>query len=58
MKPVIGPAPQHDKLWFAFGHSHQGFTLGPMTGRLVEEMVHDKPLLVDIKPFSAARFSR
>ncbi|MDN5734289.1 MAG: FAD-binding oxidoreductase [Psychrobacter sp.] len=58
MKPVIGPAPKHDKLWFAFGHSHQGFTLGPMTGRIVEEMIHDKPLLVDIAPFSAQRFSR
>lgn len=58
MKPVIGPAPNHDKLWFAFGHSHQGFTLGPMTGRIVEEMIHDKPLLVDITPFSAQRFSR
>ncbi|MDA5132052.1 NAD(P)/FAD-dependent oxidoreductase [Psychrobacter sp. ANT_H3] len=58
MKPVIGPAPKHDKLWFAFGHSHQGFTLGPMTGRIVEEMIHDKPTLVDIKPFSANRFSR
>ncbi|MGP5406211.1 NAD(P)/FAD-dependent oxidoreductase [Psychrobacter celer] len=57
MKPVIGPAPKHDKLWFAFGHSHQGFTLGPMTGRIVEEMIHDKPLLVDITPFSAQRFS-
>ena len=58
MKPVIGPAPKQDKLWFAFGHSHQGFTLGPMTGRIVEEMIHEKPLLVDIKPFSADRFSR
>lgn len=58
MKPVIGPAPKHDKLWFAFGHSHQGFTLGPMTGRLVEEMIHEKPLLVDIEPFSAERFSK
>ena len=58
MKPVIGPAPKHDKLWFAFGHSHQGFTLGPMTGRIVEEMIHEKPLLVDIKRFSADRFSR
>ncbi len=58
MKPVIGPAPKHDKLWFAFGHSHQGFTLGPMTGRIVEEMIYEKPLLVDIKPFSADRFSR
>lgn len=57
MKPVIGPADKHDKLWFAFGHSHQGFTLGPMTGRLVEEMIHNKPLLVDLAPFSAQRFS-
>lgn len=57
MKPVIGPANKHDKLWFAFGHSHQGFTLGPMTGRLVEEMIHDKTLLVDVAPFSAQRFS-
>ena len=57
MKPVIGPANKHEKLWFAFGHSHQGFTLGPMTGRLVEEMIHEKPLLVDLAPFSAERFS-
>lgn len=57
MKPVIGPADNHDNLWFAFGHSHQGFTLGPMTGRLVEEMIHDKPALVDLAPFSAQRFS-
>ena len=58
MKPVISPAHQHDKLWFAFGHSHQGFTLGPITGRLVEEMIHDKPLTVDVQPFDARRFSK
>lgn len=58
MKPVIGPADKHDKLWFAFGHSHQGFTLGPITGRLVEELIHDKPLTVDVKPFNATRFSK
>ncbi len=58
MKPVIGPAGNHDKLWFAFGHSHQGFTLGPITGRLVEELIHDKPLTVDVEPFNAQRFSK
>ena len=58
MKPVISPAHQHDKLWFAFGHSHQGFTLGPITGRLVEEMIHDKPLTVNVTPFDARRFSK
>ena len=58
MKPVIGPAGKHDKLWFAFGHSHQGFTLGPITGRLVEELIHNKPLTVDVEPFNAQRFSK
>ena len=58
MKPVIGPAGKHDHLWFAFGHSHQGFTLGPITGRLVEELIHDKPLTVNVEPFNAQRFSK
>ena len=58
MKPVIGPAGKHDKLWFAFGHSHQGFTLGPITGRLVEELIHDKSLTVDVEPFNAQRFCK
>ncbi len=56
MKPVIGPASQHDNLWFAFGHAHQGLTLGPVTGRLIEEMIHGKPLFIDAQPFSSKRF--
>lgn len=56
MKPVIGPASQHDHLWFAFGHAHQGLTLGPVTGRLIEEMIHGKPLFIDAQPFSSKRF--
>jgi D-amino-acid dehydrogenase len=35
MMPVIGPAPRHENLWFAFGHAHHGLTLGPVTGRLL-----------------------
>ena len=37
--PVIGPAPRHRGLWFAFGHAHHGFTLGPGTGRLLAEWI-------------------
>ncbi|MDP9899018.1 NAD(P)/FAD-dependent oxidoreductase [Variovorax ginsengisoli] len=56
MKPVLGPAPRHRGLWFNFGHAHQGFTLGPVTGRLVAELVGgDKPF-VDPSPFLASRF--
>lgn len=56
MKPVIGPAPRHHGLWFAFGHGHQGFTLGPVTGRLLSEMMEGETPAVDMGPFSAARF--
>ncbi|WP_191603294.1 NAD(P)/FAD-dependent oxidoreductase [Marinomonas algicola] len=56
MKPVIGAAHKHDNLWFAFGHGHQGFTLGPITGRIIEELIHQKTPLVDVAPFSSHRF--
>nr|WP_299245328.1 FAD-binding oxidoreductase [uncultured Halomonas sp.] len=56
MKPVIGPAPNHSGLWFAFGHGHQGFTLGPTTGRLLGEMMDGEEPMVDMQPFRADRF--
>lgn len=56
MLPVIGRAPRHDHLWFAFGHAHHGFTLGPVTGRLIAEMVTGEPPIVDPTPYSAERF--
>ncbi|PZQ47275.1 MAG: amino acid dehydrogenase [Rhodovulum sulfidophilum] len=56
MLPVIGPAPRHDKLWFAFGHGHQGLTLGPATGRLLAELMTGEKPYVDPAPFAATRF--
>lgn len=32
MLPLVCRAPRHPGLWFNFGHGHQGFTLGPVTG--------------------------
>ncbi len=57
MKPVIGASGKHANLWFAFGHGHQGFTLGPITGRIIEELIHNKPVTVDVSPFGAQRFA-
>jgi D-amino-acid dehydrogenase len=56
MKPVIGPAPQHKGLWFAFGHAHHGFTLGPVTGRLIAESITGETPFLNISPFRAERF--
>ena len=56
MLPVIGRAPRHASLWFAFGHAHHGLTLGAVTGRLVAEMVSGEAPFVDPAPYSAQRF--
>ena len=56
MMPIIGAAPKHEKLWFAFGHAHHGLTLGPSTGRLIAEMVTGEAPFIDPSAFSPARF--
>jgi D-amino-acid dehydrogenase len=56
MLPVIGPAMRHRDLWFAFGHAHHGFTLGPVTGRLLAEMMTGAAPVVDPFPFRVDRF--
>ncbi|MDD3444215.1 MAG: FAD-dependent oxidoreductase [Zavarzinia sp.] len=56
MKPVIGRAPRHAGLWFAFGHNHHGLTLGPVTGRLLAEMMTGAETFTDPTPYGADRF--
>jgi D-amino-acid dehydrogenase len=57
MRPVIGPAARHKGLWFNFGHAHHGLTLGPVSGRLLAEMICAEPTFTDPAPYSAARFN-
>ncbi len=56
MLPIIGRAPRHASLWFAFGHAHHGLTLGPVTGRLIGEMVAGETPFVDPAPYRPERF--
>ncbi|HLJ69881.1 MAG TPA: FAD-binding oxidoreductase, partial [Roseiarcus sp.] len=56
MLPVIGPAPRRASLWLDFGHHHLGLTLGPISGRLLAEMMTGEKPSLDPRPFSAARF--
>ena len=53
---VVSPAPRHPGLWFAFGHAHHGLTLGPVTGRLVADMLTGETPFVDPRPYRADRF--
>jgi D-amino-acid dehydrogenase len=52
----MGPAPRHRGLWFNFGHGHQGFTLGPVAGRLLAELVSGEAPFIDPAPYAAQRF--
>lgn len=56
MKPVIGPAPDLPGLWLAFGHGHQGFTLGPVTGELLGQMMDGETPDIDMAPYRLDRF--
>lgn len=56
MLPVIGRAPRHRGLWLHFGHGHQGFTLGPATGRLIAELMNDETPIVDPTPYRPERY--
>jgi D-amino-acid dehydrogenase len=56
-RPVIGRAPKYETLWLAIGHTHWGLTLGPVTGRLIAEMMTGGTPFCDPAPFRAERFT-
>jgi D-amino-acid dehydrogenase len=56
MLPVIGKAPRHAGLWFDFGHQHHGLTLGPVTGRLLAEMMTGETPFTDPSSYAVERF--
>ena len=54
-RPRAGHQPN---LWLAYGHAHWGLTLGPVTGRLMAEMMTGATPFCDPAPFAAERFTR
>jgi D-amino-acid dehydrogenase len=52
--PIIGRAPRHPNVYFAFGHF--GLTLGAISGRLVAELAAGRPTSVDLAPYRPDRF--
>jgi D-amino-acid dehydrogenase len=54
--PMIGPAPRHGGLWFAFGNQHIGFTTGPATGAAIAAMISGAEPSFDVSPFSPGRY--
>ena len=54
--PAIGPLPGSRRLWANFAHQHVGFMTGPVSGRLLAEMLAGEAPVVDPAPYAPARF--
>jgi D-amino-acid dehydrogenase len=54
--PVLGTVPGHDNVVVASGHGANGLLLGPVSGRVVADVVGGRPPPLDIDKFSPARF--
>ena len=54
--PVIGPASGCADVIHAFGHGHIGLAAGPLTGRLVADLIAGRSPVIDPAPYRANRF--
>ena len=54
--PVIGPASGCADVIHAFGHGHIGLAAGPLTGRLVADLLAGKTPVIDPAPYRPDRF--
>ena len=55
--PCIGRATLCPDVVHAFGHGHIGLASGAMTGRLVADIISNKPPTIPLSPFNPARFN-
>lgn len=54
--PFIGKASAYKNLTVAAGHSMMGWSLGPITGKLVSQIISEKTTSINLDPFKVERF--
>ena len=55
--PVMGPSKNHKNVYYCFGHHHLGWTLGPISGKIVSGMIAKENTNLNLDPYSSIRFS-
>jgi D-hydroxyproline dehydrogenase len=55
--PVIGPSKKYKNIFYCFGHHHLGWTLGPISGKIIAGMIAEENTNLNLSPYSAKRFS-
>ncbi|WP_222983997.1 NAD(P)/FAD-dependent oxidoreductase [Flagellimonas meishanensis] len=53
--PYIGRIKSHDNVVIATGHAMMGWSLGPVTGKLVTELISGQKTSLDLSPFDPER---
>ena len=53
--PLIGPTKKYPNLMVATGHAMMGWSLGPGTGKLIQQCIDQEPTSIDLKPFDPNR---
>jgi D-amino-acid dehydrogenase len=54
--PYIGKPSEYENLTITTGHSMMGWSLGPITGKLVSQLISGKKPSVNLDPFKPERF--
>ena len=55
--PVIGPSKKYKNIFYCFGHHHLGWTLGPISGKIIAGMIAEENTNLNLKPYSSLRFN-
>jgi len=55
--PVLGPSKKYKNVFYCFGHHHLGWTLGPISGKIISGMIAEENTNLDLKPYSSLRFN-
>jgi D-hydroxyproline dehydrogenase subunit beta len=56
--PVIGPSTASDRIWLATGHEGLGITTSLGTGRLLADLLLNRPTAIPAEPYLPNRFAR
>ena len=55
--PVMGPSKIYKNIFYCFGHHHLGWTLGPISGKIIAGMIAKENTNLNLSPYSSTRFS-
>ena len=54
--PVMGTSKNYKNIFYCFGHHHLGWTLGPISGKIISGMIAKENTNLNLSPYSSTRF--